>query len=747
MLNRFTLGFLLLGQLCLVGCDEINGSLTLQLKRPSGFAIVEDGWLMVGQENGDQATFVQLDPETGVAEELMSPAFYLPLSWDIQAEARSWESTDGGALYVSGLSGEVEFVDFLAARDGLSLSQSTTRSGALFSAGVGNIRRSSEECTEPCIAKAWATVPSAGEVVEFTIIRESAGYQWTTERILSVGGTPWDLEIASDNSRLVGTDLEGQRIFSVDLSNEDVQSLSIGTIAGPISLSTDNQVLLVARPQLEDALLLDVAELTGKALENISGPALSCIASCGADNSEDVCSGLHPYNQQVCRNDSDTLEQGSAYDGLYLDLHAKKVVALGAGAGDDAWFSTCDEANRYYDEVFIVMGIQNGVRFIGKERESAAYELISDSWCKTLRTGASTNIEVLSSALAEPGEIVADDTDIDSVFTVFEVDPNAGQDEVEPEDVVAPFKLMVARWVVGDHRLEVTWEGLADGQLSRPLGGGVLTADEEGDVDLVDDLGLNLLRFTDDVNLGDDLRLQGKCGTDEPCGDLLVLTEGLTLTDTCLSTLGAADEAEASCLLERRIDSVVEREGNTYWQLDAPIPSACRPASGRIGYEVRAAREFSVSSDRRLYRVGPGKRFGFGTSIGAREPIHLRFKDVESSNPCAPPEGLTRGETGTLQLLGANRISTGASWPSGVWKLNQSSDGIAFDIDFSLPSDLKVWRSEQYGTGVLMSLTGSNRLIYFRPVFAEGTTDTVSPLDVFRSPEWYQDTSRFWLIQ
>ena len=148
-----------------------------------------------------------------------------------------------------------------------------------------------------------------------------------------------------------------------------------------------------------------------------------------------------------------------------------------------------------------------------------------------------------------------------------------------------------------------------------------------------------------------------------------------------------------------------------------------------------------------MYRVGPGERFGFGTSIGAREPIHLKFKDVESVSPCAPPEGLSRGETGTLQLLGANRISAGTSWPSGVWKLNQSSDGIAFDIDLSLPSDLKVWRSEQYGTGVLMSLTGSNRLIYFRPVFAEGTSDTVSPLDVFRSPEWYQDTSRFWLIQ
>ena len=539
MFNRLTLGFLLLGQLCLVGCDEITGSLTLQLERPSGFAIVEDGWLMVGQENGDQATFVQVDPSTGLAEELMSPAFYLPLSWDIQAEARSWESTTGGALYVSGLSGEVEFVDFLSARDGLSVSQSTTRSDTLFSAGVGNIRRSSEACSAPCVAKAWATIPSAGEVVEFTITRESTGYAWISERVISVGGAPWDLEVASDNSRLVGTDLEGQRIFSINLSDESIQSLSIGTIAGPISLSTDNQVLLVTRPQLEDALLLDTVDLSGEAFANISGPALSCVASCTEDASEGVCSGLHPYNQQVCFNDSETLERGSDYDGLFLDLHAQKIAALGSGAGDDAWFSTCDDVNRYYDEVFIVMGVQNGMRFIGKERESAAYELISDSWCNSLRTGASTNIEVLSAALAPPGEAIAEGADIDSVFTVFEVDPNAGQDDVEPEDVIDPFKLMVARWVVGDHRLEVTWEGLADEQLSRPLGGGVLTADDDGDVDLVDDLGLNLSRFTDEVNLGDDLRLQGKCEEGESCGDLLVLTEGLTLTDDCLSTLGA----------------------------------------------------------------------------------------------------------------------------------------------------------------------------------------------------------------
>ena len=45
---------------------------------------------------------------------------------------------------------------------------------------------------------------------------------------------------------------------------------------------------------------------------------------------------------------------------------------------------------------------------------------------------------------------------IDSVFGVFEVDPT-DQDDLEPEDVIEPFKLMVARWVVGITAC-VTWE-------------------------------------------------------------------------------------------------------------------------------------------------------------------------------------------------------------------------------------------------------------------------------------------------
>ena len=37
MLNRFTLGLLFVAQVCLLGCDDVSGSLTLQLERPSGF--------------------------------------------------------------------------------------------------------------------------------------------------------------------------------------------------------------------------------------------------------------------------------------------------------------------------------------------------------------------------------------------------------------------------------------------------------------------------------------------------------------------------------------------------------------------------------------------------------------------------------------------------------------------------------------------------------------------------------------
>ena len=259
---------------------------------------------MVGPETATKRR-CQVDPGTGLAEELMSPAFYLPLSWDIQAEARSWEGT---TRRLRKRSERRSGICRLSQRTGrLSVSQSTTRSDTLFSAGVGNIRRSSEACSAPCVAKAWATIPSAGEVVEFTITRESTGYAWISERVISVGGAPWDLEVASDNSRLVGTDLEGQRIFSINLSDESIQSLSIGTIAGPISLSTDNQVLLVTRPQLEDALLLDTVDLSGEAFANISGPALSCVASCRRIRSVWRTPPLQPAG---VFNDAEMLERG-----------------------------------------------------------------------------------------------------------------------------------------------------------------------------------------------------------------------------------------------------------------------------------------------------------------------------------------------------------------------------------------------------------------------------------------------------
>ena len=149
----------------------------------------------------------------------------------------------------------------------------------------------------------------------------------------------------------------------------------------------------------------------------------------------------------------------------------------------------------------------------------------------------------------------------------------------------------------------------------------------------------------------------------------------------------------------------------------------------------------------RLYRVGPGERFGFGTSIGAREPIHLRLKRWNPITHVRLPKDYPAAKRAPFSFLEPIESQPELPGHPAFGRLNQSSDGIVFDIDLTLPSDLKVWRSEQYGTGVLTSLTGSNRLVYFRPVFEEGTSDEVNPLDVFRSPEWYQDKSRFWLIQ
>ena len=740
---RLMIFSLALLQPALSGCEEISGSLTLELDRPSGLAIVDDGWFIVGQENGDVASFVSLDPSSGVAEELMSPSFYLPLSIGIAPEARSWiGSPNQAALYVSGLTGEVELLSFNRIRNGDGVS-ATSRSDDFFADSVGMLTKSPSVCELPCVVRAWATLPTLGKVVEFEITEAGEGFLWTLLREVEVGGSPWELTISSDDAFILGSDLSDQRIFKVTLASGDVETVDMGSVIGPIRLTTNGENLLVTRPDLRDAIVLSVADMSRSQVSNFLAPDTSCVAACNPESSLPKCEGLHPYNRQVCMNDFNQLQSAGTYDGIYLDLRTSHVVAMGEGAGDPAWVSTCDEADRSYSEVFIVLGLQSGMRFIGQHQDTGTFELITDSWCKSLRQGATSRPEVLVSALGSPMDLLEPSEDLDAIISLLTVDIETEGDEEASES----FDVLAARWALGDYRLSVTWEGLSDGQLSRPLGGGVLTADSNGDVTLIDDLGLNLVRFEEVVKLGADLRMQGKCDSDEPCGDLLVVTEGLTLTDACLSALQTEDIEEAACLLERRIEDIVENEGNTFWELDREIPEACRPSSGRIGYEVRAAREFSVVSNLKPYRVGPGESFGYGTATGATEPVHLKFQDVEQGNACASPSGLARGETGTLQLLDANRVSQGSTWPTGIWSLSQSIDGLDFDFDLTLPSDLKVWRSETHGTGILLSLTGSNRLIYFQPIFGEGATVETNPTDLFRTAEWYQDKSRFWLIQ
>ena len=742
MKHRIFALVLVLTQGLLAGCEEVSGSLTLQLDRPSGFAVVDDGWLVVGQENGDVASFVSLDPSSGTSETLMSPSFYLPLHWNILPESRSWIGSENqAAVYVSGLTGEVEFINFDQIRNG-DARFAASRSADFFPTAVGTLSISADACEAPCVVKAWASLPSRGTVVEFEIIQSDGEADWQLLRELNVGGSPWEMAAGLDET-LILSDLSNQRIVKVHLADETTETLQLDSVVGPISVSTDGATLFVSRPQLRDALIVKLSDLSSSSFENFLAPTTSCIAACDPDAESEACDGLHPYNKQVCLDNSDKLTTSRSYEGLFLGLHTSHVVALGAGAGDQAWVSTCDEETRVYNEVFAVLGIQSGMRFVGARDDTGAFELITDSWCNEIRSGATTRPSVFLSALESPSDVLSSQEELDPVFSLLDVEVAGETDEDEPDS----FEVIVARWALGDYRFSVTWEGLSDGQLSRPLGGGVLTANGDGEVRLVDDLGLNLKRFDEVVQLGADLRLGGACEPEEPCGDLLVVTEGLTLTDACLNAISAQDEDEAACLLERRIESVVELDGNTYWELDREIPSECRPTSGRIGYEVRAAREFSVVSDLKPYRVGPGERFGFGTRQGATEPIHVKFRDVDGDSPCATPEGLVRGETGTVQLLDGNRVSQGTTWPTGIWSLSQSLDGLDFDFDLTLPSDLKVWRSETHGTIILLSLTGSNRLVYFRPLFGEGATVDNNPIDLFRSAEWYQDKSRFWLIQ
>ena len=123
--------------------QDLSGSLTLDLNQPSGLAIV-DGWFVVGQENGDVASFVRLDPSSGIAEEIMSPLLLSSVDCGNRSGSESWiGSPNQVALYVSGLTGEVELLNFSNIRDGNAAS-ATSRSNAFFEGPVGTMTESPE---------------------------------------------------------------------------------------------------------------------------------------------------------------------------------------------------------------------------------------------------------------------------------------------------------------------------------------------------------------------------------------------------------------------------------------------------------------------------------------------------------------------------------------------------------------------------------------------------------------------------
>ena len=134
----------------------------------------------------------------------MSPAFYLPLSWDIQAEAELEHRA-----HVSGLSGEVE-VWTPNSPGWFIVKPVSTRSGALFllvSVIFVARLRSAQILTSPKPEQ-----QSQVQVKSLSSHHPGSSGIPMDHRTHSIVGAPWDLEVAS-TTRDWWSDLEGQRIF------------------------------------------------------------------------------------------------------------------------------------------------------------------------------------------------------------------------------------------------------------------------------------------------------------------------------------------------------------------------------------------------------------------------------------------------------------------------------------------------------------------------------------------------------
>src|SRR5690606_37573701 len=122
-----------------------------------------------------------------------------------------------------------------------------------------------------CLGRAYVTLAGAGSILEVEVFEAQEGApRLRVGRAYAVGGAPRRIAVTSSGRWAFVTDAEAPEVARVDLETGAVERLPLGGLGGAVAVSPDEELLVVARPQTLDMVV--VADATGGGFASGANP-------------------------------------------------------------------------------------------------------------------------------------------------------------------------------------------------------------------------------------------------------------------------------------------------------------------------------------------------------------------------------------------------------------------------------------------------------------------------------------------
>ncbi|MBJ80294.1 MAG: hypothetical protein CMH60_03160 [Myxococcales bacterium] len=581
--------------LSLYGCPSRTDSIDAELSNPGAMVLAGASMNKIFISNrGEEALQVfQLGETLLEGEFVKGPVQYLPLRIPCGGPVENLIASDDGnyVVFHNAAQQSLGVIDAntYEVQEGLG---GSIVGFSLQEFGVAADIESSQAC-EDCLGRFFVSVPQAQKILQMRLLPNDPPTfelekEWTID-----GGYPETLLYTADNI-LFASDQEGTLLWRIDVGVDanGISSLNVGARVSALSWSSDDQVLFVARPAMQDILTVDLsaAQPTILDVNPEFGPAPSCLNACSSEV-EAVCSATHQADAALCLDtDGLSLAGDRPYEALFLGAKTQSMVLVDGGASENALSIECGEEEQSHSRLLVSAGLDGSLRLSSMDGLAAGGtpQVVDSAWCEeaTLTKIAGAALDAyLAPCLGSP-------EGRDRFVCLSQGD--AG--------------VLALPGHSGNNTWSLIWEDII---LSRDNGGGVVAEDGT-----FYDIGVDLASI--------DFALAGE-ESESVLGDVLeILSEPRTNEEDCV-----LNDYQGLCSLERRIVGTTVVDGRTHLQLDAPLASGCFGGDGSVAYRIRAADRFGLykGDDRQVF-IKPGQSFGLGGDLSQEAKVSFALKEI-----------------------------------------------------------------------------------------------------------------------